>query len=231
VTIDGRPANIGERVDPDAAVVAVDGRQIGRAAGLIYLVLHKPPGVTSTVRDPHAQRTVLDLVPPGLRPAGTRLYPVGRLDRDSEGLILLTNDGDWADGILHPRHGLEREYALGTRDSLVREQVETLEAGIPLDEGLATLTHFRRQTPIETRRLETLVRPTPPALVWYRATLEQGWKRQLRRMFAAVGMPVQRLVRVRVGTIRLEDLGSGVVRALDPREVRSLGARPGQDRT
>jgi 23S rRNA pseudouridine2605 synthase len=224
VTVDGRVAEIGDQVDPTTAEVAVDGRRIGKAARTLHLVLHKPIGVTSTVQDPHADRTVMDLVPPRLRASASRLYPVGRLDLDSEGLLLLTNDGPWADGVLHPRHGVEREYAIGVAGALTRAQRHAIEAGIALDEGIARLGHLRPATTTETRRLEALIRPAAGPLTWYRGTLRQGWKRQLRRMFAAVGMPIARLVRVRIGTLRIDDLPSGAVRELRPAEVRQLGA-------
>ena len=99
-----------------------------------------------------------------------------------------------------------------------------LRSGIPLDEGLGVLGHLRRQTPVEDRRLAAVLAPPPPPLAWYRATLEQGWKRQLRRMFAATGAPVVRLARVRIGTVRLDEMRSGAVRPLSAAEVRSLGA-------
>lgn len=231
VTVDGKPATLGTRVDPEKAIVAVDGRIIGGAAAQAYLVLHKPTGVTSTRRDPHAERTVLDLVPTALVPDGARLYPVGRLDQDSEGMLLLTNDGAWSERVLHPRHGVEREYALALSMPLDGEQVDRLRAGIELDEGTATLGGLRPMTDIETSRLAALLQPPPPAdLLWYRATLTQGWKRQLRRMFGAVEAPVQRLVRVRIGPVRIDGLRSGSVRALKAPEVRGLGAGGGRSR-
>jgi 23S rRNA pseudouridine2605 synthase len=231
VTVDGKPATPGTQVDPDKAIVAVDGRVIGGAAAQAYLVLHKPAGVTSTTRDRHAETTVLDLVPTALVPDGARLYPVGRLDLDSEGMLLLTNDGGWADRVLHPRHGVEREYALGLAAPLGGEQVDLLRAGIELDEGLATLGGLRPMTDVETARLVDLLRAAPPPdLVWYRVTLTQGWKRQLRRMFGAVGAPVQRLIRVRIGPVRIDGLRSGSVRPLKAPEVRGLGAGAGRSR-
>lgn len=231
VTVDGRPAKPGSQADPDTQIIAVDGRVIGAAAGHVHLLLHKPAGVTSTTRDRHADRTVLDLVPTALVPDGTRLYPVGRLDLDSEGLLLLTNDGAWADRILHPRHGVEREYALGLEQGLAPDQAETLRQGIDLDEGLATLIDLRPMTGIEVARLTELLRPAPDReLTWYRATLTQGWKRQLRRMFGAVGAPVHRLVRVRIGPVRIDGLRSGSIRALKAPEVRGLGSGGGRSR-
>jgi 23S rRNA pseudouridine2605 synthase len=230
VTVDGKPAMLGMQVDPDRAIIAVDGRLIGAAAAPGYILLHKPAGVTSTVRDRHASKTVLDMIPTALLPEGGRLYPVGRLDQDSEGLLVLTNDGAWADRVLHPRHGVEREYALGLRRPLSAEQADLLIAGIELDEGLATLTGLRPTTDIETRRLVDLIAPPPGELAWYRATLAQGWKRQLRRMFGAVGAPVDRLVRVRIGPVRLDDLRSGRARRLRAPEIRGLGAGAGTSR-
>ena len=230
VTVDGKPAQLGMQVDPERAVIAVDGRVIGGSSAATYLLLHKPAGVTSTVRDRHASSTVLDLIPTVLVPEGGRLYPVGRLDQDSEGLLLLTNDGTWADRVLHPRHGVEREYAVGVRRPLTGDQVEALRAGIPLDEGLATLVGLRQTTEIETRRLEGLIDPPPGPLVWYRAVLAQGWKRQLRRMFGAVGAPIDRLVRVRIGPVRIDDLASGRARRLRAPEVRGLASGGGRSR-
>ncbi|MFL5673018.1 MAG: pseudouridine synthase, partial [Chloroflexota bacterium] len=230
VTVDGKPAKLGMQVDPDTAVIAVDGRVIGAAAAPEYILLHKPGGVTSTVRDRHASRTVLDMIPTAMLPEGGRLYPVGRLDQDSEGLLVLTNDGAWADRVLHPRHGIEREYAIGLRAPLTGDQVAALKAGIPLEEGLATLTGLRPTTDIETRRLVDVLAPPPGDLVWYRAILAQGWKRQLRRMFGAVGAPIDRLVRVRIGPVRLDELKSGRARRLRGPEVRGLGAGAGTSR-
>jgi 23S rRNA pseudouridine2605 synthase len=223
VTVDGRVATLGESVEPGGAVIAVDGRPVGEASALVHLVVHKPLGVTSTTRDRHAATTIVDLVPRALAGAG-RLYPVGRLDLDSEGLILLTNDGAWADRVLHPRFGVEREYAIGLSTSLSAGQEAALRAGIRLDEGHATVSHLRPMTGTEVRLLVDVLDPPPPRLVWYRATLRQGWKRQLRRMFAAVGAPIERLARVRIGTVRLGTLRAGAVRPLSAAEVRALGA-------
>ena len=230
VTVDGRIATLGTQADPDRSVIAVDGRVIGSAVAHAYLLLHKPPGVTSTTRDRHAETTVLDLVPTALVPDGALLYPVGRLDQDSEGMLLLTNDGAWADRVLHPRHGVEREYAIGLERQLGHDQVDALRAGIRLDEGRATLAGLRPMTAIEVERLAALLRPPPQELDWYRATLTQGWKRQLRRMFGAVGAPVTRLVRVRIGPVRIDGLRSGATRPLKAPEVRGLRAGGGRSR-
>jgi 23S rRNA pseudouridine2605 synthase len=231
VTVDGRVATLGEKADAAVQVIAVDGRPIGAvAAPVVHLAVHKPSGVTSTVADRHAARTVLDLVPAGLVPRGTRLYPVGRLDQDSEGLLLLTNDGAWTERVLHPRHGVEREYAVATERPLDADQRSALAAGIALEEGVARLVSLRPATRTETSLLAALVSPAPDrGLTWYRVVLAHGWKRQVRRMLAGVGAPVERLVRVRVGTLRL-DLPSGQARLLTPAEVRRLGASRLPDR-
>jgi 23S rRNA pseudouridine2605 synthase len=231
VRVDGKRATIGQVVDPDKAKIEVDGLPIGDAARTTYLLLHKPSGVTSTTQDRHAATTVLDLIPTALVPDGARLYPVGRLDQDSEGLLILTNDGGWSEKVLHPRFGVEREYALAVRVPLTRDQAEALGQGIQLDEGLATLHHLRPMTGVEAQRLEELLDPSPPGgLAWYRATLRQGWKRQLRRMFGAVESPIERLVRVRIGPVRIDGLRSGSVRPLKAPEVRGLAGGGGRSR-
>ncbi len=223
VSVNGLPAQTGQRVDPASDTLAVDGRAIVPAGRRTYLVMHKPAGVTSTVSDRYAERTVLDLLPPELRAGGARLYPVGRLDKDSEGLILLTDDGDWTQQLLHPRYQVEREYAVALRMPLDGAQANALHDGIELDEGVATLVSLRLATRTETSRLERDAGPAT-APTWYRVVLTQGWRRQLRRMFAAVGAPVERLVRVRIGTLRLDDMPPGHVRVLSSAERARLTA-------
>jgi 23S rRNA pseudouridine2605 synthase len=232
VRVDGRRAEIGQKVDPTVSTIEVDGRAVGVGAARAYVALHKPAGVTSTTRDRHAATTVLDLVPTALVPDGTRLYPVGRLDQDSEGLLLLTNDGEWAERVLHPRFGVEREYALALATPLTGDQVRALRAGIRLDEGLARLAGPLRPAPrSETAQLAATLDPRPdPDLAWYRATLTQGWKRQLRRMFGALDAPIVRLVRVRIGGVRLGDLRSGRARALKSVEIRALAGADSRHR-
>jgi 23S rRNA pseudouridine2605 synthase len=227
VAVNGQTATIGQRIDPERDRLTLDGRPVVRVARHTYLAVNKPAGVTSTVSDRHAARTVLDLVPEGLVAPGTRLYPVGRLDRDSEGLLLLTDDGDWTQRILHPRYEVEREYAVALGEELRPEQERALADGVALEEGLARLTGLRRASRTETLLVTGDGPPSRRALVWYRAVLTQGWKRQLRRMFGAVGAPVERLVRVRLGTLRLGTLAPGGVRSLTASERDRL-APPGR---
>ena len=224
VTVDGRPAIIGEQVDPEMQRVEVDGNVLPAVAGpRTYLALNKPAGVVSTVHDRHAPRTVMELLPHDT-PPGARLYPVGRLDHESEGLLLFTDDGTWADLLLHPRYGVEREYMVGLDRALSKLQKAALRSGIELEEGMARIDHLDDTTPAQVRNLMAVLEPPHPELRWYRVVLAQGWKRQIRRMFEAVGVPVRRLVRVRVGTLKLGDLPVGQARRLTRHEVSLLAA-------
>jgi 23S rRNA pseudouridine2605 synthase len=188
-----------------------------------YWVLNKPAGVVSTVKDRHAERTVMDLLPQNAR-REARLYPVGRLDEGSEGLLLFTNDGAWADLLLHPRYGVEREYMVGLDRSVTKQQKLALRDGIELEEGLARMDLLEDATPAQVRKLLDLLAPPHAEMRWYRVVLAQGWKRQIRRMFDAVDMPVRRLVRVRVGSLKLLDIRSGEARPLIHREVTQLAS-------
>lgn len=225
VRVDGRPATIGEKVDSDLQKVEVDGKALAPATGpRSYWVLNKPAGVVSTVRDRHAERTVMEYLPVEAR-RGVRLYPVGRLDEESEGLLLFTDDGRWADLLLHPRYGVEREYMVGLDRSVTRVQRTALKTGVELEEGLAQLDRLEDATPAQVRNLLDLLEPTQADLRWYRVVLGQGWKRQIRRMFDSVGAPVRRLVRVRVGTLKLTDLRAGEARPLTHQELTQLASR------
>jgi cytidylate kinase len=221
VAVNGQPATIGQKVDPARDRLTLDGRPLAAAPPTVHLLLAKPAGVTSTVADRHARRTVLDLVPPELRTRAVRLYPVGRLDRDSEGLVLLTNDGEWAQRVLHPRHEVEREYAVAVARPLGADQLRALTRGVELEEGLARAAGLRRLSALEVRVLSSSIGSSGD-LVWYRAILRQGWKRQLRRMFASVGAPVERLVRVRFGNLQLAGMPLGELRELPAAEAAAL---------
>ncbi len=223
ITVDGRPAVIGEQVDSEVEIITLDGRLLPEAPrSHSYWALNKPAGVVSTVRDRHAYRTVMDLLPP--EAASSRLYPVGRLDELSEGLLLLTDDGAWADLVLHPRYMVEREYVIGLDRSITKAQRTALQTGIELEEGLARVARLEDVTPAEVRQLEAVLQPPHRELRWYRVILTQGWKRQIRRMFEVIGQPVSRLVRVRVGSFKLTDLRAGESRRLKMHEVRQLAA-------
>jgi 23S rRNA pseudouridine2605 synthase len=199
VTSRGRRIAIGEKVAPDAPL-EVDGARAATAVAHRYVLLNKPTGIVSTVRDERGRPTVVSLV--GAR---ERLYPVGRLDADSEGLLLLTNDGAWAERVLHPRFGHEREYEVDVEPEPTTAQLSALRRGVQLEEGIGKLYALR------------LVAPGTLRLV-----LRTGWKRQVRRMCAAVGLRVTRLRRVRMGPLDLGAVPIGKWRELTKREVAAL---------
>lgn len=204
VRVDGALVRtLGTKVAPDARI-DVDGGAT-HAVAFRYIALNKPSGVVSTAHDERNRRTVVQLVH-----ARERLYPVGRLDRDTEGLLLLTNDGDWAQRVIHPSHGHEREYEAEVEGELRHETVERLARGIPLEEGLARVTSVR--VVARTARGGRL-----------RLVLRTGWKRQVRRMCAAAGLRVVALRRTRIGPLRLGALAPGAWRELSRREVAALG--------
>jgi 23S rRNA pseudouridine2605 synthase len=205
VRIGERVAQLGNRVDPARDQVSVDGVPVAADPELRYFALNKPAGVTSTLRDPHATRTIAELLPEG----GPRLVPVGRLDRDSEGLLLLTNDGDLAHRLQHPRFGIEKEYLVEVDGDVPQRVARLLVHGVELEDGLARALRARI---VERRRGRTAV-----ALV-----MGEGRKREIRRMLVAVGFRVRRLVRTRIGPVRLGRLPPGKVRPLGSEEVRDL---------
>ena len=197
-------AELGTTVDPEHDRVELDGRAVLPPVAHTYVMLNKPIGVVSTANDPEGRRTVLDLVN-----AEARLYPVGRLDYDSEGLILLTDDGDLAMRLTHPRHTVEKEYHALLTGDVTDAALARLRAGVPLD--------GRPTSPARVERIEAHYDGT-----WVRFTLREGRNRQVRRMAEAVGLGVARLIRVRVGPLRLRDLAPGAWRFLDTTEVAAL---------
>ncbi len=205
---------MGVQVRPGLDRIEVDGEPIGAPEALAYYLLYKPMGYLSTVRDPHGQRVAAELVPDE-----ARLYPVGRLDQDSEGLLLFTNDGELALRLTHPRYAHDKEYRVLIRGELSSAQVQRLETGIPL-EGKA------RPARAEVKRLGEgwawRGEPVPPGARWVGLVLREGHKRQIREMLQAVGIGVRRLIRVRMGNLILGDLEPGQGRHLTDAEVRDL---------
>lgn len=202
---------LGTKADPQKDEVRVDGRRVGVAQALRYVLLHKPSRVVTTRRDPHGRRTVMDLIA-GVREA---VYPVGRLDYDSEGLLILTNDGELAAALTHPRHGVLKVYRAEVLGAVERDAVERLARGIVLD--------GERTGRAEVRRL-----PSPAGAHRDGSVLEigirEGRNRQVRRMCEAVGHPVTRLERVAIGPISDRRLRPGQWRDLTTTEVRALKA-------
>ena len=212
----------GSRVDPDADVILVDGKPLPKPTRRYYIALHKPVGVVSTVMDRHADRTVVELVDV---PKGVRLVPVGRLDADSEGLILLSDDGAFVQAVTHPSQSLGKVYIVTVRGTPSPDAVKSLTRGLLL-EG-----ETRRTAPARVRMLERERHHTRGTRV-LEIILHEGRNRQVRRMLDTVGHPVLRLVRVRVGPIELGDLEPGAWRELSEIEVRSiLGAAKPPTRT
>jgi 23S rRNA pseudouridine2605 synthase len=200
VTVNGEVAELGRRVDPENDRVEVDGVPVGVRPDLVHYLLNKPVGVVTTAADTHGRPTVVDLVPPS-----PRVFPVGRLDMDTEGLLLLTNDGDLANRISHPSRGVEKEYLAEVAREPSRAALRSLREGVELDDG-----------PTAPAKVG-LVAPTLVRLV-----IHEGRNRQVRRMLDAVGHPVVRLIRTRIGPLRDQHLAPGEWRALTVEEVREL---------
>jgi 23S rRNA pseudouridine2605 synthase len=211
VTVNGERAVLGRRVDPDHDEVAVDGTPIGVRDGLVHYLLNKPRGVVTTADDPQGRPTVVALVP-----SEPRVFPVGRLDMDTEGLIVLTNDGPLAHRMTHPSFGVEKEYVAHVEGTPSRRSVRRLREGVVLDDG-----------PTAPARA-ALVAPST-----IRLTIHEGRNRQVRRMCEAIGHPVVRLVRTRIGPLADRKLKPGRWRELTQDEVRALeraaGPRPPAD--
>jgi pseudouridine synthase len=204
VEINGRVATLGDRLDPAIDQVRVDGSKVNVNPELRTFALHKPRGVTTTMRDPHAERDLS-----GFLPKGVHVFPVGRLDRDTEGLLLLTNDGSLAHRLTHPRYAIEKEYLAEVDRPPSHRQLARLRRGVELDDGIARAVDARWAGGAAGRGGVRLV-------------MVEGRKREVRRMLDAVELPVRRLIRVRVGPIRLGKLRPGDVRELEPEDVRAL---------
>lgn len=200
ITINGTTATLGDRVDVDHDIVTVDGVPIGIQPDLVYYLLNKPAGVVTTVTDTHGRPTVLDDLP-----REPQVHPVGRLDMDTEGLLLITNDGQLTHRLTHPSFGVEKEYVAHVQGSPTRGAIRQLREGVELDDGLTA--------PAQA---------SSPADGMIRLVIHEGRNRQVRRMCEAVGHPVLRLVRVRIGPIRDPQLAPGQWRELTQDEVRAL---------
>ena len=200
VTINGQVALLGDRVDPDADEVAVDGVVVGVRPGLVHYLLNKPAGVVTTADDPQGRPTVVELVP-----AEPRVHPVGRLDLDTEGLLILTNEGELTHRLTHPSFGVDKEYLAEVEGTPSRGALRRLREGVELDDGL---TAPARVSLLSDHLL--------------RITIHEGRNRQVRRMCEAVGHPVVRLVRTRIGPLTDRTLAPGAWRDLTGEEVHEL---------
>ncbi len=200
ITVNGEIAVLGRRVNPDADLIEIDGVAVGVKPGLVYYLLNKPVGVITTASDELGRETVVDLVPPE-----PRVFPVGRLDVDTEGLLLLTNDGELTHRLTHPSFGVDKEYLAHISGRPNAGALKKLREGVELDDGITA---------------PAKVGIVAPGLL--RIVIHEGRNRQVRRMCEAVGHPVHRLIRARIGPLRDEQLAPGQMRALSQGEVRSL---------
>jgi 23S rRNA pseudouridine2605 synthase len=203
---------LGSQADPDTDTIEVDGKAIALTESHVYLVMHKPPRFVTTARDPQGRRTVMELLPPGLPP---HVVPIGRLDRDTEGVLLFTSDGEFAHRMAHPRYEIEKEYAALVEGSPNANALERLRAGIEI-EGRMTrpaLAEYARPPHGHHER---------DGHTWLRIVIHEGRKRQVRVMCAAIGHPVHELVRTRIGGVVLARLPAGKTRPLSARELGAL---------
>ena len=207
VTIDGVVATVGDKVDPLTARIEIDGALVPVAPGLVHYLLNKPPGVVTTASDPEGRTTVLDLVP-----NFPRVFPVGRLDLMTEGLLILTNDGAFAHDLMHPSKGVEKEYLAQVRGDPTPASVRALREGVELEDGMTAPAKVSRVT-------EGVLR----------ITIHEGRNRQIRRMCESVGHPVERLVRTRIGGVGDANLKPGDFRSLTIKEVARLAAAAASD--
>jgi 23S rRNA pseudouridine2605 synthase len=210
VEINGRVATLGDRLDPAVDEVRVDGSKVNVDPEMHTFALHKPRGVTTTMRDPHAERDL-----GGFLPKGVHVFPVGRLDRETEGLLLLTNDGSLAHRLTHPRYAIEKEYLAEVGKPPSRRQLARLRRGVELDDGTARAIDARSAGGWGGKG-------GAAGRGGVRLVMVEGRKREVRRMLDAVELPVRRLVRVRVGPIRLGTLRPGEIRELGAEDVRAL---------
>lgn len=204
VSVNGAPAHIGQRIDPETAAIEIDGVPLPVKPGLVHLLLNKPQGVISTADDPQGRPTVVDLVG-----APVRVYPVGRLDADSEGLVLLTNDGDLAHRLTHPSFGVTKTYTAVVEGAVADRAVRRLVTGVELEDGTAAAIASRV---VDRSRERTMLE----------IVMGEGRKREVRRMCAAIGHPVERLVRTAIGPLSDRALKPGASRPLTIEEVRTL---------
>ncbi|OGJ22096.1 MAG: pseudouridine synthase [Candidatus Pacebacteria bacterium RIFCSPHIGHO2_01_FULL_46_10] len=198
--------NVAERVNPEKDRVEYDGKPVAAPARFVYYLLHKPVGYLSSVSDPSGKPTVVSLVP-----KTTRIYPVGRLDEDSEGLILLTNDGDLAYTLTHPKFEVPKTYHVLVKGAPTNSMLNALRAGVKLKEG-------------RTSPAEISITKHEQGKTWISLTIHEGWNQQIRRMCAHVGLEVSRLIRVKLGGLELGDCAQGKWRELSQAEIVLLHA-------
>ncbi|MBI5639460.1 MAG: rRNA pseudouridine synthase [Nitrospirae bacterium] len=205
VTVNGKVAQIGMKADLFRDHIKVDGKLLTRPEKKVYYVFHKPRGVVTSMSDPEGRPTVHDF----LRGIKQRVFPVGRLDYDSEGMLLLTNDGDFSHAVLHPSRKIPKTYLVKVKGVLEEEDLERLRNGIRLDRIVTA--------PAKVKRLRKTEQNS-----WIEMTIFEGKKRQIRRMLERVGHPVMRLMRVKISSIDMGELKPGTYRHMTPEEMKTM---------
>lgn len=209
VMVNGQVAQLGSKADPEKDFIKVDGTRLQPALGLQYIAIYKPRGVLSTTGGPEPRQKVVDLVP-----GGRKLHLVGRLDKDSEGLMLLTNDGELTQRLSHPRFEQEKEYRVLVARRPDQKQLEGWRKGVVLPDGT------------RTRPAEVRVDNSQGEGAWLRVIMHEGHKRQIREVARTLGLPVVKLIRVRIASLHLGNLKPGEWRHLSAEEVRALKREP-----
>jgi len=205
VTVNGIVATLGDSADPELERIEIRGRQLTGAEEKLYLLLNKPSGYVTSLNDPEGRAVVTDL----LKNVAARVFPVGRLDLTTEGLLLLTNDGDLAHRLMHPKHEIDKTYLVRVRGAVTRDAIRCLEQGIMLEDGMTAPASVGRVRIVQGHS-------------WFSLTIHEGRNRQVRRMCDAVGLPVSRLKRTGYAFLTLGQLRSGQFRYLTGEEVRRL---------
>lgn len=206
VSVNGKVVTeLGTKVDPGRDHVKVDGKHLTSAQPFVYLLLHKPKNVMSTLDDPGGRPTVKDF----LRGVSVRVFPVGRLDFDSEGLMLLTNNGDLSQALLHPRYHVPKTYLIKVKGVLTDEEIKKLERGVKLEDGMTSPAYVKKVRKVEANS-------------WLEITIREGRKHQVKRMLETVGHLVIKLMRIRMGPLSLGNLEPGEFRFLTDREANAL---------
>ena len=219
VRVNGRVVSeLGQKADPDEDVIKVGNRVVGRESEKkIYLLLNKPKGYVTTTKDPQGRKTVMDLMGKNRRSTGgVRVYPVGRLDYDSEGMLLLTNDGDFANAVMHPSKEVQKTYEVKVKGVMDDETLRRLAAGVRLSDGM-------------TAPAKVVKRKLTESNSWIDITIHEGRNRQVRRMCEALGHPVQKLKRTKIGPVGMGALPAGGYRELTPSEVKALLRAAGKE--
>ena len=205
VTVNGRIATIGMKADSVKDHIKVDGKLLIRSEPKVYIILNKPKNVVTTLYDPEGRPTVKDF----LKGVKYRVFPVGRLDYDSEGLLLLTNDGDFAHAVLHPSKKISKTYLVKVKGVLDEEEIEKLRTGVKLGDGMTAPAQVTRVTRTENNS-------------WLKMTIHEGKKRQIRRMFEKMRHPVLKLKRIKINGIELDKLKPGIYRYLMSEEINKI---------